>query len=218
MFKMTGFDFYESLMEAHKDIEEKSLSDSELASLISNAKKSIRANCGELRRFSNPKAREALISFLNNGGVFETTFGKLVYGGKDGVNPLISALSECGHFGTSAKFYYTLATPLEQIFLGSAHAIVFDDGEIVFIEKPHGHEAENEQLGLLLYNEQELAESFDNFTYKNYEFREIKDVNDEVLAANTVEEGSSRWIEDDSYCTFNDKEEFMKQVLQKISA
>jgi hypothetical protein len=209
MIIMTGFDFYNYLIKDKKGIEQRLLSDGELAELISNTKRTIRANCGELKRFSNPKALEALASFLEKGGTFETTFGRLVFGAKSGLNPAIEMFAKNGYLGVSAKCYYTLAEPVEQVFAGNTHVIIFDDGETIFVEKPHGYNSEDGQVGVVLHSEYKLAEAFGNFMNGLYSFREITDNMDSELIANTVKQGASLEIGD----SFSTNEEFLKYVF-----
>lgn len=210
---MTGFDLYRLVEKRHPNIATAPLHNKDLANLIRNSKETIRANCGELRRFSDPSVLEEILDFvMKRGGLFETTCGKHLFGGDDGRNPLIGTLYDKGCLNSDkylAYVNYTSATPVEIVALGATHAIIFDDGEQIFIENPHGfsnHTSNNAHNGYLVSNDKELAELLEGFLW-SLNYRAIISADDpEIMEATLVEEDFHR--SDVRYCIFEDEEGF----------
>jgi hypothetical protein len=214
---MTGFEYYDYIGTDYPDAKETVLNDEELVRILRSAEKSIRANCGELRRFSSPDAREAILDFIKEGGIFEITCGNWLYGDKNKMNPLLNDLSQEGLLGNGANCFYTSSNSLEQTFYGIVHQIIIDDGRYIFIEKPHGDGVKTNQVGKLIENEYELGEVSKNITSPFFKYVAIQTANDESVINNTTREGDLECPNRNSFFEFQTEEQFNERVMTGIN-
>lgn len=208
---MTGFELYDCLKKDFPDAKETDLNEDEIVQLIRDANKTIRAHCGEVKRFSSPGAREAILDFLSRKGIFEITCGNWLYGGETGINPLISDLSIKGFLGKNAKCFYTSANALEQTLFGSTHAIVIDDGRHIFIEQPHGDAPSENQIGILLQDAYDLGEAFGDFKSPDFEYREVTSIDDDFIVESTVKDSDLQARE--FFYKYNTEQQFNEWVM-----
>ncbi|MCL2217067.1 MAG: hypothetical protein FWB91_13710 [Defluviitaleaceae bacterium] len=186
---MTGFDFYRSLRKRYPHVQPRLLGAEETAEYINGCNNTFRANCGELLRLSEFAVRRAIIDLIKRGGLFESTCGKLLYGEENGSNPLINDLIKEGLLGNGGHLNYTEATTLEQTLFGATHAFIWDDGDKVFIEEPHGCINNEPRKGLFFEQANDLVKEFASFAWHNVGYREIM-----PLADDTIDDSISKFI------------------------
>ena len=217
---MNGFDLYEYIKYKHPQSEEIYLSPERTAELIEKCESSFRANCGELKRLSHELVRKAIIKLIKRGNLFETTCGKLIHGEEAGRNLLIEDLIKEGLLGKGGHINHTNATTLEQTFLGMTHMFVFDNGKLIFIEKPHGCINHDQKPGFLLENEMDLAQELMEMMWKNLNYSEIlPDQNGEIgdsIKENIIVENDEKWKQQGF--EYDDEEEFQECMIKALFA
>jgi hypothetical protein len=217
---MTGYETFEYINKMYSKATVTSLNDIETVSLIKKCELSIYAVCGELKRLSSPAVTQALVDFIQTGKEFKTICGKYLHGGDNDVNPLIRACSDNGCIGVNGNthFLYSSASPLEQVFFGSMHAIVFDRGKYVFIERPHGYMQNDEIDGILIEGavDSELVETVYGFVWPDFIVGEISGTNDVLAKNNTLKTDDIRWAE--GFNSFSNEQEFNACIKSYKSA
>lgn len=196
--------------------------------LIEGSEK-MNARCSEVNRLSDPAIIEAVCGLLSKGGEFTTTCGKYIHSedrwdDSDNllppVNSLFKALHERDYLGKNASVFYVGADPYTQVLNGGVHGYVFNGGEHIILERPHGYIEDNNvkiQECILIKGAFDLGKSFGNFTF-NQEgtFTPIDKIDDNLLVEHTLSEKDPRWAEASIINTFQTEDEFYRIAYPNV--